>query len=228
MLIEIIATNVEEAFHIEKFGGGRIELIHAFTDGGLSPGLALTKQVADIVSIPVNVMVRPHARGFYYDNADWKIIEAEVDYLLSNTKVNGLVFGGLNNQGEIDIKGLERMIRLIDGKVELTFHRAIDESVDPVASFIELQNYGSAITNVLSSGGMLTAVEGIANLKQMQDKQLSNGARLLPGSGINPQNASKLVNYLCVDQLHIGTGVRKDGLLQQSLFDNLFSAIGLN
>lgn len=225
MLVEIIATNLEEAIQIENFGGGRVELIHAFTDGGLSPDLKLAKAVADSVSIPVNVMVRPHARSFCYDSSDWKIIEAEIDYLLSNTNINGIVFGSLNNQGNLDTKALEKIIQLINGKVEFTFHRAIDEAVNPVAAFIELQNYGRSITNILSSGGCATAVEGMVNLRQMQNRKTSDGAKLLPGSGINPQNANDLVKHLGVKQLHIGTGVREGGVLCQSLFNELFEIL---
>lgn len=225
MLIEIIATNINEAIQIEKFGGGRVELIDSFSDGGLSPNLKLSKAVADAVSIPVNVMVRPHARNFCYDHNDWRIIESEIDYLLSNTKINGVVFGVLDDKGKIDTKGLERMIRLVDGKGEITFHRAIDESIDPVLAFKELQNYGRAISNVLSSGGMPTAIEGRFNLRKMQDIKLADGAKLLPGSGVNPSNALDLVSYLNVEQLHIGTGVRKDNLLHEVLFRSLLQVV---
>ena len=43
MKIEIIVTNVEEAILAEQYGADRLELIHAFNLGGLSPALDLSK-----------------------------------------------------------------------------------------------------------------------------------------------------------------------------------------
>lgn len=222
MLIEIIATSLEEAISAEKFGAGRIELIHSFDDGGLSPSLELARDVCASVSIPVNVMVRPHAKSFMYDKQDLYIIQEEIDFLLSHTKVNGIVFGCLDNSRRIDSKTLETIIKFIDGKADLTFHRAIDESIDPVVAFSELQHYGCSVSNVLSSGGQVTAMEGIDILQLMQERSSIDGAKLLPGSGINPQNASMLARRLNICQLHIGTGVRKNNKLEQSLFEELF------
>ncbi|AUR51512.1 copper homeostasis protein CutC [Aquella oligotrophica] len=222
MLIEIIATSLEEAIAAEKFGAGRIELIHSFDDGGLSPNLELAKNVCANVSIPVNVMVRPHAKSFLYDKHDLYTILEEIDFLLSHTKINGVVFGCLDSNRRIDAKTLEAVIKFIDGKADLTFHRAIDESADPVIAFSELQSYGCSVNNVLSSGGKATAMEGINTLQLMQEKSCIGGAKLLPGSGVNPQNASILARYLNVCQLHIGTGVRVNNKLEQSLFNELF------
>ena len=65
-------------------------------------------------------------------------------------------------------------------------------------------------------------MEGIDILQLMQERSSIDGAKLLPGSGINPQNASMLARRLNVCQLHIGTGVRKNNKLEQSLFEELF------
>ena len=53
MLLEIIATTLSEAIDIEKYGGHRIELVTGVSDGGLTPSIALTKEVCESVSIPV-------------------------------------------------------------------------------------------------------------------------------------------------------------------------------
>jgi len=221
MIIEIIATSVEEAILAEKYGANRIELIHAFTDGGLSPSLELAKEVCNSVSIPVNVMVRPHANGFVYSMADFHKIDAEIDYLAENTKANAIVFGSLDEGGNINHGDLIRVIKRINGRLGFTFHRAIDVSGDPLKAFREIQGYGDSITNVLSSGGKNTAYQGIDVLAAMKDCQVINGAELLPGSGINPLNAAEIAYKTQARQLHIGTGVRLNNMLDPELFQQL-------
>lgn len=222
MLIEIIVTNLEEALQAEEYGASRLELIHAFTDGGLSPQFQLAKVICSHVNIPVNIMVRPHARSFIYSAADMRIMQCEIDALLTHTKVNAIVFGSLTEKLTLNFKQLEAVIRQLEGTgCELTFHRAIDVSINPVAAFEALQTYRDTVTRVLTSGGANTASEGLATLVKMQQFCLKGGAILLPGSGINLDNVLQIIKETKPTELHIGTGVRKDGLLNAELFKQL-------
>jgi copper homeostasis protein len=228
MIIEIIATSLAEAILAQEYGAQRIELIHAFTDGGLSPELELSSIVCQNLTIPVNIMLRPHGRDFVYDIHDMHRIEAELDNLLTNAKLNSIVFGSLTNAGNINYAQLEFILRKLENtQVGLTFHRAIDVSNNPLQEFIHLQNYsGSALNLVLSSGGKATALEGkeILTAMHQQIKQV----KLLPGSGITPFNISQLLDGLAVDQIHLGTGVRVNNQLNAELFKLLKSNITAN
>lgn len=220
MLIEIIATNLEEAICAEQYGADRLELIHDFELGGLSPQLELTRDVCAAVNIPVNVMVRPHGENFIYTPQDMTTILHQIDYLLSNTKVSSIVFGSLTENNTVNIKQLEMVIKLLENsRVGLTFHRAIDVSSDVVAAYQELQNYAPHLTRVLSSGGKDNAIEGSQQLTAMQ--QNSRGVILLAGAGITPHNAANLVCATKVKEIHLGTGVRTNGKLDQSKFEAL-------
>ena len=220
MLIEIIATNLEEAIGAEQYGANRLELIHGFELGGLSPQLELARDVCAAVTIPVNVMVRPHGESFIYTPQDMTTILHEIDYLLSNTKVSSIVFGSLTESNTINIKQLEAVIKLLENSgVGLTFHRAIDVSRDVVAAYQELQNYAPHLTRVLSSGGKDSAIDGSEQLAEMQ--QGSRGIILLAGAGITPDNAADLVRATKVSEIHLGTGVRTNGKLDQSKFEVL-------
>lgn len=220
MLIEIIATNLDEAINAERYGADRLELIHDFELGGLSPQLELAREVCAAVNIPVNVMVRPHGENFIYTSQHMTTILHEIDYLLSNTKVSSIVFGSLTENNVINIKQLEEVIRLLENSaVGLTFHRAIDVSHDVVAAYQELQNYAPHLTRVLSSGGKQSAPKGAAQLAIMQ--QDSRGVILLAGAGITPDNAADLVRATKVSEIHLGTGVRTNGKLDQSKFEIL-------
>lgn len=222
MLIEVIVTNVEEAILAEKFGANRLELIHAFELGGLSPALDVSKQVCEAVNIPVNVMVRPHGRAFVYEQTDMTQIIQEIEYLRDYTAANAIVFGGLTKDSRLDREALERVI---DCKrhLKLVFHRAIDVSYDPLLVYKELLTYGE-VSDVLTSGGANVAENGVAIIKQMVN--LGHGishARVLAGSGITPENVGYIVEQTGVKQIHVGTGVRTNGVLDKSKFEQLWA-----
>lgn len=229
MLIEVIATNLEEALLAEKFGADRIELIHAFTDGGLSPALELSREVCSALTIPVNVMVRPHAKSFIYSPQDMLEISREIDFLVNHTHASAVVFGSLNAAHKIDYQQLEFILRLLEStQLGLTFHRAIDVADNVEESFYELQNYaGTALHRVLSSGGEPTAQLGYAHLAFMQDVIKPNGVKLLAGSGINPNNAADLITKTKVKEIHLGTGLRINNELEESLFQRLKNNLGV-
>jgi copper homeostasis protein len=141
----------------------------------------------------------------------------EIDYLLSNTKVSSIVFGSLTEDHAINLRQLESVIKLLENTgVGLTFHRAIDVSRDAVAAYQELQNYAPHLTRVLSSGGKDSAIDGSKQLATMQ--QNSRVVILLAGAGITPDNAADLVHATKVSEIHLGTGVRSNGKLDQSKF----------
>jgi copper homeostasis protein len=225
MLVEVIATNLEEALLAEKFGAHRVELIHAFTDGGLSPCLELSREVCEALTIPVNVMVRPHGENFIYDQNDMYTINSEIDYLASKTKASAIVFGALNLANSIDYRQLESVLGLLDSShLGLTFHRAIDVANDVVSEFMELQNYaGTSLQRVLSSGGADTALNGVSNLAAMQRLiKPSGGVKLLAGSGVKPINVVELLLKTQVEEIHLGTGLRVNNQLNDELFQQLF------
>lgn len=229
MLVEVIVTNLEEAIKAEKYGANRLELIDSFTDGGLSPQLELTREVCDSVSIPVNVMVRPHGRNFVYDHDEFYSIKKEIDYIVNNTKANDIVYGSLNQNGEINCLQLEQVLKQLSGtQVGVTFHRAIDVSNNVIKSFNELQNYISyGLKRVLSSGGMECAWDGRENLHTMQQLARDSGLILLAASGIKPNNASDIIKATGVSEIHLGTGLRYNNQLQESLFADLARSICL-
>ena len=224
MLIEIIATNLEEAITAEKYGANRIELIHSFDLGGLSPALELSREVCLKVKIPVNVMIRPHGDSFCYSPADMKQIMLELEYLRDKTQANALVFGALDNNRNIDITLLKQIIAN-KGHLGFTFHRAIDVAANTLEAYNQLLEF-KEIDLVLTSGGKNTAIEGARVIKQMLE--LNNGqsnCKILAGSGITPENAAKLIQQTNVTQIHLGTGVREDNILIKSKFDALITNI---
>ncbi|MDD3266497.1 MAG: copper homeostasis protein CutC [Burkholderiales bacterium] len=226
--VEIIVTSIEEAILAEKYGASRLELIHSFDLGGLSPRQDLIAEVCNSVSIPVNVMVRPHGDSFIFDNNNMLQVKKEIDYIIEKTKANAIVFGTLTDSGNINFSQLEEVLKQIDNTaLELTFHRAIDVSNDAVMNCHKLvsQYNKSKLTRVLSSGGFDKAVNGVTQLLQMRKICDDYGIILLVGSGVTPDNAFALSQQIACDEIHLGTGVRKNGVLSNVLFSKLFTSI---
>lgn len=225
--IEVIVTNVEEAIAAEQYGATRLELIHGFDLGGLTPDLELARNVCNAVSIPVNVMIRPQGHSFIFSQTDMKTALNEVDFILEQTQANAIVFGTLDNNLHINTQQLEQIIQHISGSnLELTFHRAIDASYDVVKSFHELVTaYPNQVNRVLSSGGKPAALDGAVNLAKMQQIAINSPLKLLAGSGITPHNAAELIQLTQVEEIHLGTGLRINNTLAKDKFDQLINNI---
>ncbi|KMZ12861.1 Molybdopterin-binding protein [Candidatus Burkholderia humilis] len=78
-LLEVIATTVADARAAEDGGANRLKLITAMGEGALTPSMGLIESVVDAVTIPVNVIVRPHSRSFVYDADDYAVMLRECD-----------------------------------------------------------------------------------------------------------------------------------------------------
>ena len=224
MLIEIIATNLTEAKQAEEYGASRIELIHAFDLGGLSPQLEISRAVCAEVAIPVNIMIRPHGNSFHYAKTDIQMILRELEFLRDHTQAKAVVFGALNTENKIDTELLKLIIEN-KGHLGLTFHRAIDVAQNTLVAYSTLLDYPE-IDLVLSSGGYNTAPEGKAVIQQMVELS-RNGAhcQVLAGSGITPANARNLIDFTGVKQIHLGTGVREGKVLSKAKFAELMQNI---
>lgn len=221
MVLEVIATTVCEAIQIEQAGADRIELVSSMKEGGLTPSISLIKQVCDKVSIPVNVIVRPHAKSFVYDKYDKQVILNDI-IEISKTKANGIVFGALTNDNEIDFDLLEKVIAE-KKHLKLTFHRAIDRSKNILLSTKQLMNYN--IDYILSSGGEKTAMLGINNLIKMNELAIKHNKKIIAGAGITLENIALIKEKTNIFELHIGRAARFENNIFNNIDQNIIKTI---
>ena len=225
MVIEIIATTLKEAIDIENSGADRIELVTGILEGGLTPSIALIQEVCNTVKIPVNIMVRPHSKSFCYDENDLKIIYKDIEYI-KNTKANGIVFGALNSDKTINFESLSNVIK-IKGNLELTFHRAIDETINIEEEFNKLIKYD--IDTILTSAGKPKVIDNIPLINKFVTAAKSNNVRILAGSGIYPSNILDFIDKTIVEEIHMGSGVKLDlnnlNEIDTKLLSNLIKTI---
>ena len=217
MLLEIIATTLSEAIDIEKYGADRIELVTGVSDGGLTPSIALAKEVCESVSIPVYVMLRPHSKSFVYDESDKKVILEDLK-ALRNTKAEGIVFGALNKDGSIDTDLLKEVI-LNKGDLKLVFHRAIDRSNNVLENTKLLCEYD--IVRILTSGGEDNAILGTDVINQMTDITSEFGITILAGAGLTPHNIKDFLETSNVSEVHMGSGVKFKGSNLEDISEEL-------
>ncbi|WP_342447556.1 copper homeostasis protein CutC [Paenibacillus etheri] len=208
MLLEVIATTLSDAVLAERYGADRIELITGISEGGLTPSLGLIEKVRGAVSIPVRVMVRPHARSFYYDKDDIETMERDIQHIAS---IGGLsvVMGLLRPDGTIDEESLQRLLYTAKG-LEVTFHRAFDEVRDQFEAIEILSRY-SQITDILTSGAQNTAPKGAERIAALEQLTSERSISILAGSGLTVEGISNFIEQTSVRRVHFGSAVREDG-----------------
>ena len=196
---EICCGGYEDALAAYHGGAKRIELNSALYLGGLTPSLGtliLTKKNTDLKVI---AMVRPRGAGFCYSAADFEVMKADAELLLQNG-ADGIAFGCLNENGEIEENQTREMTGIIKKHHgEAVFHRAFDCVQDPCKAIEILIDIG--IDRILTSGGQEKAVDGIELLAKLQ-KEYGERIELLAGSGMNAGNAAELMERTGIRQVH--------------------------
>ncbi|ENQ3079720.1 TPA: copper homeostasis protein CutC [Bacillus pseudomycoides] len=204
-MLEVIATCLEDAKRIERGGAKRIELITAFTEGGLTPSYALIKSVIAAVSIPVHVMIRPHAKSFVYSNEEIELMREDIR-VVKELGATGVVLGVLNEKNEIDEEKLAKLLEVTEG-MNVTFHRAIDEMRDLIGAVKILRKF-KKVTHILTSGGQGKIEDNISVLRQMHEAS-EGQIEVIVGSGVTKENIQQLLHETGTTQAHVGTAVRE-------------------
>lgn len=215
-MLEIIASTVEEAVAAEQAGADRIELVSALSEGGLTPSYGLIRQVVSTVEIPVHVLVRPHSKSFVYSKSDEETIITDID-LIRELGAAGIVVGSLTADGRVDEGFLGRIIKH-KGELSLTFHRAIDSSRDIFEAAEVLADFPE-VDRILTSGGQATALEGKETIARLIEEHPD--LIILPGSGITLENAETLLEATKASELHVGSAVLQDGIIQKERVEAL-------
>jgi len=203
-VLEVIAVTPEEARVAEGAGADRIELVSALSEGGLTPGIGLVKRTVAAVRIPVNVMIRPHSRGFRYSPDEIVVMQEEIRAVRS-AGANGVVLGVLDGKGAVDVRSLEALLATAEG-LEVTFHRAVDAAADPVAAARTLSRF-PAVRTILSSGGPGRIEDHVPVLVRM--REAAGRVRVMAGGGLTHENIRTIARETGLRDFHVGTTVRR-------------------
>lgn len=208
MKVEVIVQNEKDAIAAEQSGADRLELVSAISEGGLTPSYGTIVRVLASVRIPVQVMIRPHSYGFVYDESDFLTIKEDI-LMTKMLGANGIVFGCLCKNGNIDEPLLEAVLDLADG-MDITFHRAFDAVKNQQEAFKVICKYGDKIKRILTSGGKNNAANATAELHHLVKlSQTHNCSLIMPGAGLTPDNIKSVAIETEAKEFHFGSGVRK-------------------
>ncbi|MEU2248572.1 copper homeostasis protein CutC [Streptomyces sp. NPDC019224] len=179
--LEIAVTSPAGARAARENGADRVELCTALELGGVTPSAALVEAVA-AEGLPVQVLVRCRPGDFVHDADEVALMVAEVRSVIASGAA-GVVVGALTADGALDTGAVARLAeaaRTADRPVDVTLHRAIDQSADPVAAAALLPSLG--LTRVLTSGGAPAAAEGLAAITAMV--AAAPGVEVMAGGGV--------------------------------------------
>lgn len=197
-IIEICLESVESVIAAEKGGADRVELCSDLFEGGLTPTIGTVKTALKKSNIKINAMIRPRGGDFCYSDEEFEVMKEDIK-AFKETGINGIVFGILTPEGDVDVKRSKEIIELAR-PLAVTFHRAFDMTRDPYKSLEELIELG--VDRVLTSGQEATVPEG-ADLLEELVQIAGDRIIVMPGCGITERNFPKIRDKIKAKEYHI-------------------------
>jgi copper homeostasis protein len=197
MELEICVDSLESAIAAEQGGAQRIELCSALREGGITPSAGLVRAVRTRVGLGLYVMIRPRSGDFVYSNEEFGVMRDDIA-LAAEFGADGVVFGILTAQGDVDIARTRELVELAR-PMKVTFHRAIDMSRDLVAAVNDVVEAG--VDRVLTSGGAPSAMQGLDQIAAMVDVSAGR-VEIMVGGGVRPDNVQQIARATRADAFH--------------------------
>lgn len=198
MLIEACVDDPLSARNAVAGGAGRLELCDNLGDGGTTPSHGIMAELLETASVPVFPIIRLRGGGFRYGPEELRAMQRDAMHF-AEMGVPGLVFGALNDRGEVDRDAVCR-IRDAAPDASFTFHRAFDTCRDPYVALETLIELG--VARILTSGQRARAWEGrelIAELVRRADGRIV----VMAGGGISEGDVAELVRTTGVQEVHV-------------------------
>ena len=189
--IEICCTSIDAAILAQDYGAKRIELCSEIFLGGITPSIGLIESCLEELKIPIRVLLRPRGGDFNYNDNEVKVLINDA-IRLKDMGINGIVIGLVDEKGAIPLNKLEKILNKVDGKMNLTFHKAFDYLKKPIQDLKTLIDFG--FDNILTSGGKKTAEEGLNFMNKLRNEANGNLV-IMPGGGINSENFRHFIIY---------------------------------
>ena len=181
--LEIACFNLNSAVIARENGADRVELCDGIEVGGTTPNFEITKQVRGLITIDLNVMIRPRGGNFIYSDAEFQQMKNEI-LQFKEIGVNGFVFGILNENNSLNTTQNKELVELAK-PIPCTFHRAFDEVSDAFQSLEDVIACG--FQTILTSGQRPNVMEGVNRLAELGSKA-NNRIIIMPGGGLRSTN----------------------------------------
>lgn len=195
--LEICAASVEDCVIAQSGGADRVELNSALMMGGLTPSAGTLREARQRVQIPIIAMIRPRASGFCYSATEFCVMQRDVETAFEQG-VDGIAFGILTSEGDIDIHRCRQIVSLAQGRT-VVFHRAFDVAGDPGKALEQLIELG--VHRIMTSGQEASAYNGAARIREFIGKAAGR-IEILPAGGINRFTLQDVIERTGCDQVH--------------------------
>jgi len=180
-------------------GAKRIELSCGLSVGGLTPTVATLDLIKTDFNLEIAAIVRPRAAGFTYLDEEYKVMLAECEELSKNG-ADGIVFGCLNSDLEIDRKKCEKLIEISKRyNRDVVFHRAFDCCKDPFKAAEELIEMG--VDRILTSGQQEDIIDGVPLLTELQ-KSFGDKITFIAAGHVTGDNVKQVLDTTKLTQAH--------------------------
>lgn len=199
-LLEVIALDVRDAVAAEEGGADRLEIVADMSAGGLTPAPETVAAIAKQSALQM-VMLRSNA-GFTVTPEELEGLERDAR-TLADAGAAGFVFGFLDDQGAVDLAATEALIHAVT-PLPWTFHRAVDNAADVLASWRAVRLLPNLAT-VLTSGDPSGIASGLRVLRTRAEA--GDAPLILAGGGLKPHLVPPLLDY-GVRGFHVGSAVR--------------------
>ncbi len=194
--------SVADALEAASGGADRLEVVRAIKDGGLTPPVSLVRAIASETRLPLRVMVRENA-GYATNGRELPVLRRAVGEF-GALGVDGIVIGFARG-GHASI---EDLTDALDGHpgVRVTFHRAFDQLLDPLAAIPELAAVDQ-VDRILTSGGDGSAA---ARCERLRGYTARAGSRfeIVAGGGVDEEALTLFARSGCVREAHVGRAAR--------------------
>ena len=195
--IEICTNSVKSCLEAQKGGAYRVELCAGIPEGGTTPSYGDISLARELLKIKLNVIIRPRGGDFLYSDLEHRIMLKDIE-IAKKLGVDGVVFGCLTPNGDIDMKINSELMEAAEG-MSVTFHRAFDMCRDPFESLEKIIELGC--DRILTSGQQPKAEMGFDLIKQLVDLA-GDRIIIMPGSGVNDQNIAKIASATGAKEFH--------------------------
>lgn len=160
-----VVEGIDSAVKAVEAGADRIELCSNIIIGGVTPSMALYREVRKRFDGKIDVVIRPRAGDYLYHDSEFQLIIAQIK-AFKEAGADGIVIGALQQNGSLDYPQMQRMV-LTAGKMSVTLNRVMDVCKDPLQTIKEAGELG--IKRVITSGQKGSCMEGLDMIARLME-----------------------------------------------------------
>ena len=207
VLLEVAVGHERDVAGALEGGAGRLHLVGR-SDGqhALSPEIPTVSAVCREADVPVFVLLRLNDTWTTTGGELTRLVGLAEDYLAVGA--SGVSFGFLDADLEVDTEVCTHLATSL-ATVPWTFHRAVDDTLDPRRSWRRLLEL-PGLVNVRSAGSPRGMAEGYDDLLATAESDPAIARLLMPGGGLLAEHVPWLVRA-GVRAFHVGPQVRPGG-----------------